>query len=245
MPSFFVPPSVKIFTGPPSTWTADFPGQTLMSSDLASYSIPRTTAAGAALGGIYFQQSPAIFQDIALDGAFNIAQGSGELLLSRFNTNLNVIAIGNSDSTQGACSAIAWRNSNNIECGATGYANRGTGTILYPFVDTVYVEGSNIASGGTNTVAKDIFFHQAHLDGSGAIVYNQRMRIVEQGATLFYKNNMTAGFTAWTTQTFNLSIDDTRTIIANKLRLTGLPTSSSGLSSGDVYSNAGILTIVP
>lgn len=30
-----------------------------------------------------------------------------------------------------------------------------------------------------------------------------------------------------------------------KLNLTGIPTSSSGLSSGDVYSNAGILTIVP
>lgn len=32
---------------------------------------------------------------------------------------------------------------------------------------------------------------------------------------------------------------------ASKLRIVGLPTSAVGLSSGDVYSNAGILTIVP
>lgn len=32
---------------------------------------------------------------------------------------------------------------------------------------------------------------------------------------------------------------------ASKLRIVGLPTSAFGLSSGDVYSNAGILTIVP
>jgi hypothetical protein len=32
---------------------------------------------------------------------------------------------------------------------------------------------------------------------------------------------------------------------SSKLRIVGLPTSSVGLSSGDVYSNAGILTIVP
>lgn len=32
---------------------------------------------------------------------------------------------------------------------------------------------------------------------------------------------------------------------ASKLRVVGLPTSSAGLSSGDVYSNLGILTIVP
>jgi hypothetical protein len=32
---------------------------------------------------------------------------------------------------------------------------------------------------------------------------------------------------------------------ASKLRIVGLPTSAAGLSSGDIYSNAGILTIVP
>jgi hypothetical protein len=32
---------------------------------------------------------------------------------------------------------------------------------------------------------------------------------------------------------------------ASKLRIVGLPTSAVGLSSGDIYSNAGILTIVP
>jgi hypothetical protein len=32
---------------------------------------------------------------------------------------------------------------------------------------------------------------------------------------------------------------------ASKLRIVGLPTSAAGLSSGDVYSNLGILTIVP
>lgn len=37
----------------------------------------------------------------------------------------------------------------------------------------------------------------------------------------------------------------TQTNGASKLRIVGLPTSSAGLSSGDVYSNAGILTIVP
>jgi hypothetical protein len=31
----------------------------------------------------------------------------------------------------------------------------------------------------------------------------------------------------------------------SKLRIVGLPTSAVGLSSGDIYSNAGILTIVP
>lgn len=34
-------------------------------------------------------------------------------------------------------------------------------------------------------------------------------------------------------------------IFTSNLNMAGLPTSSSGLSSGDVYSNAGILTIVP
>ena len=37
----------------------------------------------------------------------------------------------------------------------------------------------------------------------------------------------------------------TTTSGASKLRIVGLPTSAVGLSSGDVYSNAGILTIVP
>ena len=37
----------------------------------------------------------------------------------------------------------------------------------------------------------------------------------------------------------------TATSGASKLRIVGLPTSAVGLSSGDVYSNAGILTIVP
>jgi hypothetical protein len=32
---------------------------------------------------------------------------------------------------------------------------------------------------------------------------------------------------------------------ASKLRIVGLPTSAAGLSSGDIYSNLGILTIVP
>jgi hypothetical protein len=31
----------------------------------------------------------------------------------------------------------------------------------------------------------------------------------------------------------------------SKLRIVGLPTSAVGLSTGDVYSNAGILTIIP
>ena len=31
----------------------------------------------------------------------------------------------------------------------------------------------------------------------------------------------------------------------SKLRISGLPTSSTGLSSGDVWSNGGVLTIVP
>lgn len=37
----------------------------------------------------------------------------------------------------------------------------------------------------------------------------------------------------------------TQTNGASKLRIVGLPTSAAGLSSGDIYSNAGILTIVP
>ena len=37
----------------------------------------------------------------------------------------------------------------------------------------------------------------------------------------------------------------TGTIGASKLRIVGLPTSAAGLSSGDIYSNLGVLTIVP
>jgi hypothetical protein len=37
----------------------------------------------------------------------------------------------------------------------------------------------------------------------------------------------------------------TNIVGASKLRIVGLPTSAVGLSSGDIYSNAGILTIVP
>ena len=37
----------------------------------------------------------------------------------------------------------------------------------------------------------------------------------------------------------------TTTVGSSKLKIVGLPTSAVGLSSGDVYSNAGILTIVP
>lgn len=46
------------------------------------------------------------------------------------------------------------------------------------------------------------------------------------------------------TQNGNLLIG-TATNGASKLRIVGLPTSAAGLSSGDIYSNAGILTIVP
>jgi len=60
----------------------------------------------------------------------------------------------------------------------------------------------------------------------------------------------TAGNVITFTQSMTLSANGnlligTATNGSSKLRIVGLPTSAAGLSSGDVYSNAGILTIVP
>lgn len=47
------------------------------------------------------------------------------------------------------------------------------------------------------------------------------------------------------THAYNISAAGKFAVSSGKFNITGIPTSSSGLSSGDVYSNAGILTIVP
>jgi hypothetical protein len=64
---------------------------------------------------------------------------------------------------------------------------------------------------------------------------------VSNHALLFYTNNIVrGGFSSGG----NFLIG-TFTTGLSKLRIVGLPTSAAGLSSGDVYSNLGVLTIVP
>lgn len=90
----------------------------------------------------------------------------------------------------------------------------------------------------SNDGTRDMYFNPAADFGFGTL---PAIQVVSNHALQFATNN-TLRMTL--TNTGNLLIG-TGTTGASKLRIVGLPTSSAGLSSGDIYSNLGILTIVP
>lgn len=68
-------------------------------------------------------------------------------------------------------------------------------------------------------------------------------------ATIYAFNHSASGYAFFSGQGINYFANNvligTTSNGGSKLRIVGLPTSAAGLSSGDIYSNAGILTIVP
>jgi hypothetical protein len=126
------------------------------------------------------------------------------------------------------------------------------------------VFGQTIAKSGTGI--EDINFMNIRLSGTNAIgdsqninFLNNAFNTVSRISNIMGEDNVAYGSLSFSTRNFfsdtlqevmRLSnkgyvLIGTSTNGASKLRVVGLPTSSAGLSSGDVYSNLGILTIVP
>lgn len=120
------------------------------------------------------------------------SSGNGELLFANTAPGANVIAMQNKTDTEGSISGIVARNAAGIEFGAFG--GGGKEGSAYPFSGSVFIESSDIFAGGTNTVAPDIKIIQTYLNGSGGIVYNERMRFADQGAWTVFKSGV------WPTQ---------------------------------------------
>ncbi len=106
--------------------------------------------------------------------------------------------------------------------------------------DEVMVMG---VSGATTTPQK---FKAAN--GVGTNIAGGKMSIAPGQSTgsatpaILALQGTSAGSSGTTSQTL---VDVLSIIRAGVVRITGIPTSSAGLSSGDIYSNAGVLTIVP
>lgn len=133
----------------------------------------------------------------------------------------------------GALSLLsAGAGSNNIAIGyqAGRYVGSGTGTNNTTSTNSIYLGYDTRASANANT--NEIVISGYTGSGDGRIGLGSNTTIIGNSSTIL------------TAILGNLLLG-TQTNGASKLRIVGLPTSSAGLSSGDVYSNAGILTIVP
>jgi hypothetical protein len=145
--------------------------------------------------------------------------------------------------------AVGWQALYN---NTTGNGNIGIGTATFQFLTS---GSSNIALGGSagryisggftqNTISDNSIFI-----GNAAypLANNETNQIVIGHNTVGLGSNTTVlgnSSTLFTALYGNLLVGTT-TNGASKLRIVGLPTSAVGLSSGDIYDNLGILTIVP
>lgn len=238
---------------------ADYIGQWLTSTDGNSFWLANNTSgsiggavcqntalytAGLISAGTYLSctldlnvgRNTILGGNLSFPGTMDISGGSGEMLLARNNSGLNVLAVQNNNTNQGACSAIAYRESGGSERAAMGHCERGTGAILFPFTDAIYLE-SSFLNGAGPTLAKDILLEHTHLDSSSAQVFNPRLRIVDGGAWHIYKNNATAGTSAWQATGDNITITDAQTTINNVLTLTAQARPSSP-SEGWIYQDS-------
>ena len=143
--------------------------------------------------------------------------------------------------------------------GGLGTINLDGGTVNIGNLANVTVNGSSLGNTPQNMLLKG-----THNSGSAPIqtdlLINTTINYTSGGYTLrgiYYNPTITAlfgnthraietvvGDVCLGTTSGNVLIG-TATSGASKLRIVGLPTSAAGLSSGDVYSNLGVLTIVP
>lgn len=209
------------FSGAASTWVPQYIGQTCTSSDGATFAIASTTSAGGAVNGLVFANATCYFTTINPQ-FIDLQNGSGELVLRRSVLGLNVITLENASDAQGSCSAIAYRSAaDNLEKGAVGYGNRGSGAITFPFVDSMYMEASNIFGASGTTTAKNILLFQTHLE-SDVIKFNKRIEIIDGGAINLYPNGhwdtqvaaVTVGSTGLLTAAQGLTVSGGNTILA-------------------------------
>lgn len=100
---------------------------------------------------------------------------------------------------------------------------------------TLYKYSSTGSGAGTGTGASDFILSNAT---AGNLV-------LKNGSTSGDVRVLTNAGVAMVVNSAGKVLIGTSTAGTSKLRITGLPTSSAGLSSGDVWSNSGVLTIVP
>jgi len=140
----------------------------------------------------------------------------------------------------------------------TGQKLQVSGTALITgaatFSSSVSVNGNTIGN-GILSVTKNSTFNS---EGSAGIVINSTNSAsntelligTDETNNLAYLQTAEQG-TSYTSKKLSLQPNGGNVLIgtttngSSKLRIVGLPTSAVGLSSGDIYSNAGILTIVP
>jgi hypothetical protein len=148
--------------------------------------------------------------------------GAGNLA-TFYNTSNTGVTIGNT----GNISTIG--NFNGVNSISSGYAQIGsTHTVKLDITQTLSYDGIRIISNNATT------------QNTLAVYHNATTGCVE--TTYLGAGSYTP--LALNQQGGNVLIG-TGTNGNSKLRIVGLPTSSAGLASGDVYSNLGILTIVP
>jgi hypothetical protein len=152
------------------------------------------------------------------------------------------------------------RVSKNIVGATTSFGVVSDGQIQSGVTNIAYLFSSNPSTQATSFSLTNIVHYNASLSsiGAGSSITNQFGFLAENtliGATNNYGfyGNIASGTNRWNLYmngTANNYLNGTlligtTSVGGSKLRIVGLPTSAAGLSSGDIYSNAGILTIVP
>jgi hypothetical protein len=102
---------------------------------------------------------------------------------------------------------------------------------------------------GASTLSSDLSVNGTFIVGSSLVASNKFISIIGSATTTpgnIQGANAGVGAYAISLQSSGGEVlIGTSSIGGSKLRIVGLPTSAAGLTSGDVYSNLGILTIVP
>ena len=119
--------------------------------------------------------------------------------------------------------------------------------------DIVHYFSSHASTGAGSTITSNTAFMTGNLNGTSVFGFRALSSLTGSSTTQAFRGDIAAGTNKW-----NLFMNGTAANYLNgtlligttsvggsKLRIVGLPTSAAGLSSGDIYSNAGILTIVP
>lgn len=232
----------KLVSGALNTWSADFAGQFLASTDGISWSLARAAGAGHAVDEAVCQNSNMVFHGVRLEN-LDISAGTGEMALHRSAPGQNVFSVQNTGGSQGDVSAINFRDANGQERGAVGSGPRGTGSILFPFTDAVYLESSSVIDFGVPfslpSAARDIVLEQAHLNASGQLVFNQRLRAGDGGSVKIYRN--ATAVDEWKTQTVGLEVSDSGTAVTGAL--TAGTWNGNTISTGTGTLNLGSYTL--
>jgi hypothetical protein len=193
-----------------------------------------------------------VLASTGLIGTFATSDASGGYVGFRYSSTINYgyIGTGNFLLTGGAVSdfAITTGGAGNILFGTGAGDERARITSSGNFlIGTTTDNGAKLQVAGTITSTGDITITKssaASFIANNTSTNGKSFRIVSKDdGNLTIQNTGVADLITISTGG-NLLIGTT-TNGASKLRIVGLPTSAVGLSSGDIYSNAGILTIVP